>query len=245
MSGISQVRSLSTPPAPVAPGSPAPASVPADPSDSFTPSVQMPTEDLTKLVMAGGFTSAMDAFFGPAPKSEMRRTRDNYTLSQGGWKVSIPDPAPTVRGVEMPLPDKDPVGAVRGDGPPAGHLPLAVWTRVDGGWVSESDGKPADAAARLVRSSHLSARLGDDGSFTMQLRLDRTDGSLVDWVLDGKAFLENPGKWPPIAGVDKVKPPSPQEPGAPAEPPAPPQPEIREEGEWIVIDRVKLPRGPG
>lgn len=175
--------------------------------------------EAARVLLSDNPAAALDLFMGPAPKVRVER---EYRTD--GWKVRIDDPAPTVRGVEMPLPDKAAPGETRGGGPPAGHLPLGAWVRVEGAWVNEADG---------VEGAHLTTRLVDDGTVAMSLRVEGEDGSLREYRLAGEELFRGQERWPAVQAVEQLK--------AGTAPPAE-EPSIREEGDWIVIDNVRLPR---
>lgn len=175
--------------------------------------------EAARVLLSDNPSAALDLFMGPAPKVRVQR---EYRTD--GWKVRIDDPAPTVRGVEMPLPDRATPGETRGGGPPAGHLPLGAWERVEGGWVNEADGQAG---------AHLTTRLEDDGTVDMSLRVEGEDGSLREYRLAGEELFEGTGRWPAVQDVEELR---------PGTAPPPVDPGIREDGDWIVIDRVRLPR---
>lgn len=76
-------------------------------------------------------------------------------------------------------------------------------------------------------------RLADDGSVAMSLRVEGDDGSVREYRLAGEELLRPPGRWPAVVSVEELAPGT----ATPAE-----DAEIREDGDWIVIDRVRLPR---
>lgn len=133
---------------------------------------------------------------------------------------------------------------------------MCEWTRTTDGWVSESEGQITPELFGHVKKSVFRTRLGDDKSMAMELELTKPDGSATIYRLDAGAWVRDNHASPPVVGQQQVGTgsinpvPGPASPAGTPAPTAPARPDhvIQDEGGFIVVDGVKIPKrapGPG
>lgn len=152
-----------------------------EPGDPALPPFFMP-------ILPAASISPMAASLGKIPDARFSRVQHDNFISDGGWKVDLPDPKPTVRSLQMSLVDQEEPGAVRGGSRAEDGVVFGKWTRVAGAWESETEGRLLPEQFGVVEGSCLRTRLADDGTVSMDLRVTNLDGTGTEYSLDPAGY---------------------------------------------------------
>lgn len=190
---------------------------------------------------------AWSQFFGPnAPHVAITRFVPNEYVKTGGAQVDLSYEWGSMRSMHQPLGKEHAVGYVQASFNME-DFPWLNWTRTADGWKGETRARVLPDNYAQFGKIAIQTELDDEGGVRgMVLRSESREGDVTEHVLDAVDFLAGKAPEPRVIDVRHSKidvprkqPPSvPGAPGAEGDPPGPGG--ISDQGDWIVIDGIKL-----
>lgn len=218
------------------------------PGQEPQPSFPFPLDPLPEI-------PTVDQFIGDyvAPRADFTRLPvDSQMRPLGGWKVDLSNVRPMAQ-VSVTLRDH----FADGEKMPVTFMEKALfgsWTKTPEGWVAETESSRVPETFGQVRGSRMRTMLRHDGQVTMSMRVDHNDGSCTVHKLDANAYRKDQSAAPVVLET-RTYPPY-QEPegdnptagpgGATPPPPSVTAPTadhtVRDEGDWIIVGGVRVPK---
>ncbi|MDQ7826909.1 MAG: hypothetical protein RDV48_29185 [Candidatus Eremiobacteraeota bacterium] len=198
--------------------------------------------------------SSLDSFFGGGTETARPRwTAPSAEHPEGAWNVSMRRHSGPPK--EITLKPGSPEGERR-DCRGFDRAALDTWERAGSGWQSSDTAKATPENFDTVESASLKTVLDDEGFISMILYESYMDGGHCAFALDGMELLKNPSKAPPVLAKQYYGADHPLDGaalkdealrkkygGEGPQAPAPPHGGISEddEGQWILIDGLRIP----